>query len=120
MPLVRKFFHVLLDDPDAPGSDQEIRVEVRGSDQLRAELEGKRQGVEIKDAMHSTYLWAWAAATREGKVDPKMTFRDFMVRCVTVEADDQEEPVDPTRRAVGDDSPSPSPAPTPAPPSTGG
>jgi hypothetical protein len=118
MPLERRFFNVLIERDD---TDEEYRVEVRGVDQLRAELEGKRRGVHIKDAMHTTYLWAWAASIREDRIDPKTSFTDFMTAVVQVEGDEEEtETVDPTRPAVGDDSPSASPEPFPGPPSNGG
>jgi hypothetical protein len=101
----RKMFHVLL-DPEEPGDATEYTVEVRGADQLRAELEGKRRGVHIKDAMHTTYLWAWAAMIREGNLDPKTSFTAFMERAVQVEGDaDSATPVDPTQPDLGDDSP---------------
>lgn len=109
MPLERQIFHVYTDNPDDPaGEPIEDLVEVRGVDQLRAELEGKRLGVGIKDAMHATYLWAWAAMVREGKLDPKTKFQAFMETCVQVEGKDNETAaVDPTRQAASADSPSP-------------
>lgn len=117
----RRIFTVLLDDPDDPDAlADEYRVEVRGVDQLRAELEGKRIGVHIKDAMHTTYLWSWAASIREGKIEPKTDFREFMRRCVQVEGDEKSEPVDPTQQGVGVELPSLSSGLTQEPPSTTG
>lgn len=99
MPLTRTYFTVYLDDPDDPTGYTEHRVEVRGADQLRAELEGKKLGVGLKDAMHQTYLWAWAACVRERIVD--LSFKDFREAAIKVEGDDDEpEPVDPTRPAA--------------------
>jgi hypothetical protein len=101
MPLTRTFFTIYLDQPDDPEGYIEHRVEVRGADQLRAETEGKGMGVTIKDSMHQTYLWAWAAACREGKVD--MSFRTFRTNVISVEQDDDDAegvPVDPTQPAA--------------------
>lgn len=99
MPLVRTYFTVYLDDADEPEGYVEHRVEVRGADQLRAELEGKKMGVHLKDAMHQSYLWAWAALVRTGKIDiPFSEFRDIAIK---VEGDDDEpEPVPPTLPAA--------------------
>lgn len=120
MPLVRTFFTVYLDDPADPEGYVEHRVEVRGTDQMRAETEGKGIGVSIKDAMHQSYLWAWAAAVREGKID--MSFRTFRTNVISVEEDEAKPPVevDPTQPAATGDSLSPLQLPTPATPTTGG
>lgn len=99
MPLVRTMFTVYLDDPDAPEGYAEHRVEIRGADQLRAELEGKKLGVGIRDAMHQSYLWAWAALVREGKLD--VSFAKFREQAIKVEGEDDEpQPVPPTLPAV--------------------
>lgn len=100
MPLVRTYFTVYLDDPDQPDGYVEHRVEVRGADQLRAELEGKKLNVSLKDAMHQTYLWAWASCVRQGIVEG--SFKDFRDRAIKVEGDDEDEPVavDPTQPAA--------------------
>lgn len=100
--LTAPLFLVLLDPPaDEPGEPTTYEVQVRGSDHLRAELEAKRQGVTIKDAMHTTYLWAWSAMVREQKYAG--AFQEFMQRCVLVEQDTDAAgdpatvPVDPTQ-----------------------
>ena len=96
-------FTVLMDGPDGQGTVAHD-VQIRGADQLRAELEAKKQGVSIKDAMHTTYLWAWAAMVRTEKFSGG--FRDFMDACVMVEqakdGDGQAvaETVDPTQLAA--------------------
>lgn len=119
MPLQRIYFDVFLDDPDAPDGYVEHRVEIRGADQLRAELEGKRIGAGLNDSMHQTYLWAWASCVRNKLVDlPFMEFRELVIQ---VNGDKGEpENVDPTRQAATGDSPSPSQLPTPATRTTGG
>lgn len=100
-------FLVLLDPADEAGEPTTHEVQVRGSDQLRAELEAKRQGVTIKDAMHTTYLWAWSAMVRQQLFTGD--FRPFMERCVMVEQakDEDGEPaavdVDPTQPAATGD-----------------
>lgn len=100
MPLVRTYFTVYMDDPEAPEGYVEHRVEVRGADQLVAEERGKRMGVNIKDAMHQTYLWSWAAMVREGLCN--VSFEEFMKLAIKVEGEknDDAEPVDPTQPAV--------------------
>lgn len=121
MPLVRTYFNVFLDDPEAPEGYAEHRVEVRGADQLRAELEGKKIGVSLKDAMHQTYLWSWAALVREGVVDiPFMKFRDLVIKAESDDPDAEPVPVDPTQPAAIAGLPSASPSPTPATPMSGG
>lgn len=100
MPLQRTIFKVYLDDPDADEGYAEHEVEIRGADQLRAELEGKRLHVSLKDAMHQTYLWAWAALVRTKVIDiPFAEFRDIAIR---VDGDKDAEPVDvdPTQPAA--------------------
>lgn len=99
MPLVRTFFTVYLDDPEAPDGYVEHRVEVRGADQLRAELEGKKIGVGLKDAMHQSFLWAWAALVREGIID--VPFAKFREQAIKVDGDeDDPQPVPPTLPAA--------------------
>lgn len=102
MPLVRTMFTVYLDDPDAPEGYVEHRCEVRGADQLRAELEGKKIGVGLKDAMHQSFLWAWASLLREGKLAADMPFMRFRELAIKVEGDKDDElvPVDPTQPAA--------------------
>lgn len=99
MPLTRTYFTVYLDDPADPEGYVEHHVEVRGADQLRAELEGKKMGVGLKDAMHQSYLWAWAALVRTHVID--IPFTEFRELAIKVEGDDDEpEPVDPTQPAA--------------------
>lgn len=102
MPLTRRYFNVFLDDDAEPEGYVEHRVEIRGCDQLRAELEGKRIGVNLKDAIHQSYLWAWASMVRNKIVDvPFKDFRDIAIQ-VNAEEDDEEE-VDPTQTAASPD-----------------
>lgn len=103
MPLPRMYFDVLLEDPESK-DETELRVEVRGADQLRSELEAKRiPRVESRDAMHTTYLWCWSAAVREGKFTGN--FREWMTSVVQVKPDKgATTPVDPTDQAASDDS----------------
>lgn len=72
------------------------RVTVILADQLRGELEGKRHGVDIKDAIHTTALWGWSAMVREGHTS--LSFREFTAACWEVEQVKDREPttVDPT------------------------
>lgn len=105
MPLTRTYFDVFLDDPDTAEGYVEHRVEIKGADQLRAELEGRKLGVDHKVAIHQTYLWAWAACVREGHYEK--TFKDFRDVVIAVKPrDDTVETVDPTQPAVTDASPS--------------
>lgn len=109
MPLTRTYFNVYVDDPESTDGYAEHRVEIKGQDQLRAELEGRKLGVDHKVAIHQTYLWAWAACVRLGVY--KGSFAEF--RDVVIKVDDEDtaagadEPatVDPTRQAAGDASP---------------
>lgn len=121
MPLTRQYFNVLLDRPDAGSPTKldaahpavvtvaddtvEYRVEIRGTDQLRAELEGKSIGVTLKDAMHQTYLWAWASMVRQDLF--KGAFMEFRKVAIKVEGEDDDdgETVDPTQPGATDDSP---------------
>jgi hypothetical protein len=102
MPLTRTYFLVGLDDPDNPGGELlELRVEVKGADQLRAELEGRKMGIDHRVAIHQTYLWAWAAMVREGHyTGPFKDFRDVVVKVSPDEDAADEETVDPTRPAA--------------------
>lgn len=107
MPLTRTYFDVFLDDPDADDGYVEHRVEIKGADQLRAELEGRKLGVDHKVAIHQTYLWAWAAMVRETGYDqPFNVFRDAVI-AVKQPDEAQGQPVDPTRPATPDASLSP-------------
>lgn len=122
MPLTRQYFNVLLDRPDAGSPTKldeahpavvtvaddtvEYRVEIRGTDQLRAELEGKSIGVTLKDAMHQTYLWAWASMVRQDLFKGAfMEFRKVAIKVEGEDDDDDGEPVDPTQPGATDDSP---------------
>jgi hypothetical protein len=119
MPLKRIYFDVYLDDPDNPDGYLEFRAEVRGADQLRAELEGKRIGVTLEESMHQTFLWSWAALMRTHQID--MPFKDFRERAIQVKGDKSSEAdVDPTLPAVSAGLLSPSQPPTPPTVTTGG
>lgn len=103
MPLKRLIFTVYLDDPDQPDAEPiEHVVEVRAGDQLRAELEGKKRGVKLEDAMHQSHLWVWAAMVRTGTFAGK--FEEFVDRCVQLDDEPDEVDVDPTAPAVSPDS----------------
>lgn len=104
MAIERMYFDVLLDDPETPDATVEHRVEVRATDQLRAELEGKKlRGIGLSDAMHTTYLWCWAALVREGKFAGN--FSTFVEQCIQAGGDKKaNKPVDPTQLAASTDS----------------
>jgi hypothetical protein len=60
-------------------------------------------GVSLKDAMHQTYLWAWASLVRTKILD--VTFKDFRDLVIRVDAPksdspDASVPVDPTQPAA--------------------
>lgn len=120
MPLARTYFFVALDDPDNPDQLVEHRVEIKGGDQMRAELEGRKLNLDHRAAIHQSYLWAWASLVRQDLYDrPFAEFRNVVV-AVKPDTDSDDETVDPTRPAILAGSPSPSPLPTPEPPSTTG
>lgn len=91
---------LMADQPEEP-----IAVPVILGDQLRAELEGRKMGVDLKMGIHTTALWAWAAMTRLGLYEGK--FREFGEACLTAQNADEDEPapdVDPTQQDQSTDS----------------
>lgn len=84
-----------------PDRDEPYEVPVILADQLRGELEGKKQGLDIKLSMHTTALWAWSAMCRLGHYDGP--FQDFKADCIALGSpDDIDHPeslpdVDPTQ-----------------------
>lgn len=98
--LKRPIYHVWL---ERDGAEPDYhRVVVNGTDQLRAELEGRKLGlVKLEQApMHLTALWLWASLTRTGSIDLAFpAFRDALLSFDPAKDDDGEladEPVDPT------------------------
>lgn len=93
-------FNVLLaDSPDTEeGSTTELEVTIRHGDQLRAELEAPKHGLNdmAVTPMHFTTLWIWAALLRTKVITDD--FRTFKGRLLTLEAADEGEPVDPTQQ----------------------
>lgn len=101
--LRRLAFHVWLDPrpdltPNSPElDDSELEyhhVRIRGGDQLRAELEAKRQNLgSPKDSpMHLTALWLWAALVRMGVYSDK--FAAFKLALVNYDPDKPEDDPD--------------------------
>jgi hypothetical protein len=69
-------------------------VVINHSDQLRAELEAKRQGLgKPQDTpMHLTSLWLWASLVRTKRYDGK--FAEFKTACVSYDPDKDADPAD--------------------------
>jgi hypothetical protein len=97
MPLHRTRYAVLL-APD----DQTHEVETTYGDQLRAELEGPKNGLPSISAapQHAVALWIWASLTRTGVIaEPFQTFKDRLLVVEPIkDADEYGDPatVDPT------------------------
>lgn len=95
-------------DESPHGSAGEYTVTLRMGDQLRAELEGKRQGLAEphKNPLHLQALFAWAAMVREGHFTGK--FGEFKTACAFTEDESEDEdagtPVDPTDQPASPDS----------------
>lgn len=93
----RLSYHVWMAPADTPAAeldaltDDELHyhhVVVSNGDQLRAELEGNKLKVGGRDnPMHMTNLWLWAAMARTGIHD--LNFRDFKLRCVSYDPDQE-------------------------------
>lgn len=97
-----------LGDADDPTTDPVVvECTVINGDQLRAELEGPRHGLQkMQDApLHYTTLWVWASLVRTG--DYTGGFREFKDRCLYVEpatdanGEAATETVDPTPPGTG-------------------
>jgi hypothetical protein len=107
-----------LDHPEDPDHAAEHTVTILHGDQLRAELEGPRNGIPAMDqaAMHGITLWIWAALMRTHVID--QPFMEFLPRMLGFEDPDAETPADqkglpdPTQQAAGTGSPSSSPTTT--------
>lgn len=75
-------------DPDTATDDQldYHHVVIHSADQLRAELEAKRHGIDQRaNPMHVTVLWLWAAMVRTGDYADK--FAAFKTACVSYDPD---------------------------------
>lgn len=85
---------VVLTDDD--GNDVEHQVTLRLVDQVRAELEGKANGIDaVKMPLHLQGLFAWAACTRLGLFTGR--WQAFLEACASVEdVADSEVDVPPT------------------------
>lgn len=83
----------LADELDAEDLDYHYVIVGHG-DQLRAELESKRQGLgKPQDTpMHLTSLWLWASLVRTKRYDGK--FQAFKVACVSYDPDKEADPAD--------------------------
>lgn len=79
MPLTIPKYRVALDD-----LANEVEVEVLPGDQLRAEVEGQRRGLDNpqKQSFLLTTLWLWAACRRMGVCDKAEKFEPFVDRLV--------------------------------------
>lgn len=116
MALMRPAYIVTLGPEDSP---RELRVVVHHQDQLRAELELNRKGIDMRGAaLHLSTAFCWAALKRMGEYPGN--FDTFAHADMLGMEDGGAEPVGPTPRAADTEQPSPSPSPTPEPPSTGG
>lgn len=80
------------------------RVQLILGDQLRAELELNKRGIDITSlGAHRSAAIAWSAMVRAGLYDKKFDqFGEDVVDIASVDEDEQE--VDPTRPAASDDS----------------
>lgn len=88
---------VQLDDGQG-GDVVEHDVQLRLVDQTRAELEGKRHGIDVvKHPLHLQGLFAWAACTRLGLFTGK--WPEFQDVCVSIE-DGVDQDVPPTETAA--------------------
>jgi hypothetical protein len=113
--LTRPKYHVWLDPrPDLTADSPELddteleyhHVVVNAGDQLRAELEAKRNALgSPKDSpMHLTVLWLWAALVRTKRYDGK--FQAFKLACISfdpdkpADADDTQDDVTPTEAST--------------------
>jgi hypothetical protein len=115
--LTRPTYHVWLlpfgvTDADLNDNDPEDLAEldyqyvvVNHADQLRAELEAKRQGLgKPQDTpMHLTSLWLWASLVRTGRYAGK--FAEFKTACIAYDPDKEPDPADtepdPTEASTG-------------------
>jgi hypothetical protein len=115
--LTRPTYHVWMLPEHGQDSDTELTddqlaeqleyqyVVVNHADQLRAELEAKRQGLgKPQDTpMHLTSLWLWASLVRTGRYDGK--FAEFKTACIAYDPDKEPDPADaepdPTEASTG-------------------
>jgi hypothetical protein len=90
-------FNALIADTDEAQPPTEHEVTIMHGDQLRAELEAPKHGLNDMQAapMHFTTLWIWAALLRTHVITDD--FRTFKGRLLAIEAVDDDEPVDPTQ-----------------------
>lgn len=105
----RPQFHVWMNPADPETVPDPIYVgvvTVTHGDQLRAELEGKRHGLEsMKEApLHYTTIWVWAALVRTGLYDDKFgAFKSghlAELQPVKREGDDDLDPTEPPNPAT--------------------
>lgn len=106
MAMKHQQFTVAMADPDG-GEPTEHVVTIILVDQLRAELDGKKYGIDSKLKMHTAALWAWAAMTRLELYKGK--FGEFQSACLGLELYAPDGPadsgvdVDPTQPEASDD-----------------
>lgn len=102
----------------ADGSEHTVTLTL--ADQLRGELEARKNGILLDLPMHMGTVWVWCALTRLHLYEDP--FQQFLnVDCL--DWDDgtgDEEDVDPTQPAAPAGSSSPSPSPSPEPPLSSG
>lgn len=102
-------YDVLLSDPteDDPEATVEHRVRILNGDQLRAELEAPRHGLNDMEAvpMHFQTLWIWAALTRTHAIDdPFPALKQRLLAYSEVKDDpDPEASADPTQPGAATD-----------------
>lgn len=116
--LTRPAYIVTLAGATPEDEPTELRVVIHHQDQLRAELELTRKGMDLKAHLHLSTAFCWAALKRTG--DYGGNFDTFANHDLLGLQDGGNDPVGPTRTAAATDSPSPSPSPTPAPQLTTG
>lgn len=104
--LTRPAYLVTLTPAEPDADPQQLRVVVTHGDQLRAELELNRRGIDLRNAMHLSTAFAWAAMKRTG--DYAGNFDAFAFHDVLDLSDGGAEPVDPTKLAAATPSRSPS------------
>lgn len=99
MALKRQKMRVFLaTEPENTGHVEHV-VELTFADQLRGELEAKKNGIPDSAALHVTAVWCWCALTRTGLYD--QPFQQFLnVDCLDIEREDDGENVDPTQPAA--------------------
>lgn len=91
---------------DQDGTDVELEVSTMLADQMRAELEVKKRGLELQQSpVHFLSAMAWCALARTGQITDK--FEDFAGRCYQVSKNEEDPDVDPSQPTASTGSVSP-------------